>query len=234
MGQAESGTLTKGQFLHAGSRTVVSCLYTLQLCILLSNATAAPLQSRPLSGIHRTDGVRASSATESTTELALDAPQNSNAESSLTTRIHVGKQSYLNETRAGLNLPLLSSKHAAMIPLTDLRPLHAEDTSILRPTRSANLCSFITLTACMGRGQVTLAQPHWYHLQPEPQTQQLSQLQKPQQVPKLQLKQLQASVQLKQPRPNLLRDLRVVARALPLPWTLHKVCKSFSSLPTNH
>ena len=69
---------------------------------------------------------------------------------------------------------------------------------------------------------MAVAQPHLYHLQPD---QQLSQLQKPQQWPKLQLKQVQADVQLRQLRPNLLRDLKVVARALPLPW---KVCKSVS------
>ena len=86
------------------------------------HATAAPLQYRPLSGTNRTDGVRAVSVlTETITELALDAPQISNAETySLTTLIHIEKESYLNETRAGLDLPLWSSKHAAMIPLTDL------------------------------------------------------------------------------------------------------------------
>ena len=106
------------------------------------HATAAPLQYRPLSGTNRTDGVRAVSVlTETIAELALDAPQISNAETySLTTLIHIEKESYLNETRAGLDLPLWSSKHAAMIPLTDLRTLHAEDASILRSTRSPNLC----------------------------------------------------------------------------------------------
>ena len=80
MGQATSGALTRGQSFHAGSRTVVSCLYTLQFCIVLLHATAAPLQYRPLSGSHRTDGARAVSVlTETITELALDAPQTSYA-----------------------------------------------------------------------------------------------------------------------------------------------------------
>ena len=96
---------------------------------------------------------------------------------------------------------------------------------------NANVCkqtydASCTSMYCMGRGQVAVAQPHLHHLQPNPQTQQLSQLLKPQPVPKLQLEQLQASLRLRQPRLDLLRDLRVVARALPLPWTLHKVYTS--------
>ena len=105
----------------SGSRTVVSCLYTLQFCIVLLHATAAPLQYRPLSGSHRTDGARAVSVlTETITELALDAPQTSYAKTSrLNTHIRNEKASYSNQTQAGPNKPLCSSKVAAMIPLTD-------------------------------------------------------------------------------------------------------------------
>ena len=281
MGQVASEALTNGRSLHARSRTVVSCLYTLQFCIAMLHATAAPLQYRPLSGTNRTDGVRAVSVlTETITELALDAPQISNAETySLTTLIHIEKESYLNETRAGLDLPLWSSKHAAMIPLTDLRTLHAEDASILRSTRSPNLCVDVAnfmFKFSAGDHQESFHTPLYKEatISAEQQEQHFSEyepllevraramaagkapsyrgplheeietvlaaaagrqhrtitgnptnasLADPQPPLELQVPRLLP----RKPKPDLLSDLRVMARVL-LPWTPHKVCNLFS------
>ena len=91
-------------------------------------------------GVTERTGPAVSVLTETITELALDALQTSYAKTSrLNTHIRNEKASYSNQTQAGPDKPLCS-KVAAMIPLTDLRTLHAEDASILRSARSPNLC----------------------------------------------------------------------------------------------
>lgn len=88
MSSSTSAPIARGQSLHAGSRSLVSRLYTLLLCITMLHATAAPLQYRPVTGTHRTEGVRASSVfTDTMTDLALAAPQTSYTDMTLTNRL---------------------------------------------------------------------------------------------------------------------------------------------------